>query len=170
MGLLRGSPGDDVAVVFVCLGNICRSPAAEAVMGGLVAQAGLADRVTIDSAGTAGWHDGDRPDRRTRDEARRRGWPLDHRGRRFRTSDFDRFDLVLAMDHDNVADLVDLAAAGTDQRDRIHLLAEFDPTAEPGQIVPDPYYGDESDFAATFDRCERACAGLLEIVRSERGW
>ncbi len=160
---------DPVRLCFVCLGNICRSPTAEGVMRHLVAEAGLTDRIDIDSAGTAGWHEGDRPDRRALAEAQRRGLDLsDLRGRRFRAGDFGRFDLVLAMDHENEVDLAELAPDDA-ARASIALLRTFDPTAGPDAdlAVPDPWYGGEDGFAAVFDMVERACRGLLDHVRAE---
>jgi protein-tyrosine phosphatase len=149
-------------LLFVCLGNICRSPTAEAVMGALVAEAGLDDRIRCDSAGTGGWHVGDLPDERARETARRRGLELTHRGRQVRgPGDLRPFDLVLAMDRDNLADLRAMAPPEWPD-DRIRLLREFEPGAPAGAEVPDPYYGGDDGFAEVFDICRRACRGLLE--------
>lgn len=160
---------DPARLCFVCLGNICRSPTAEGVMGHLVAAAGLTGRIEVESAGTAGWHEGDRVDRRTRAEAERRGIDLSAlRGRQFRAADFSRFDLVLAMDHENEVDLAQLAP-DDDARASIALLRAFDPDAGPDAdlAVPDPYYGGEDGFAAVFDMVDKACRGLLDHVRTE---
>lgn len=150
-------------ICFVCLGNICRSPTAAAVMEHLVDEAGLTDRVVIESAGTGGWHVGDGPDRRAATEARRRGIAMDHTARQFTPADFARFDLVLAMDADNVRDLMaiapDAAAAA-----KIRLLLSYDPQSEPNAAVPDPYYGGAEGFAHVFDLVERACRGLLDSL------
>lgn len=161
---------DPVRLCFVCLGNICRSPTAEGVMRHLVAKAGLTERIEVDSAGTAGWHEGDHPDRRTRAEAQRRGIDLSGlRGRQFGADDFARFDLVLAMDHDNLVDLASLAP-DDDARASIELLRAFDPAADSDAdlAVPDPYYGGADGFAAVFDMVDRACRGLLDHVRTEQ--
>ena len=158
--------GGPTRVLFVCLGNICRSPAAEAVMAGLVAQAGLGIEIEVDSAGTAGYHVGDLPDHRTLREAQRRGWPVDHRGRTLTLGDFEHFDLVLGMDHSNMAELRSLSPER--HLHKLRLLAEFDPSAPAGTEVPDPYHGDEADFAHVFDLCEAACAGLLEHLACRR--
>ena len=163
----RPDPGDSpTRVLFVCLGNICRSPAAEAVMGGLVAAAGLQAVIQVDSAGTAAYHVGDPPDPRTRQEAELRGWPIDHRGRQVTLDDFEAFDLVLGMDHANMAEL----RSRSPQRHlhKLGLLREFDPSAPVGAEVPDPYYGSQADFAHVYDLCEVACAGLLDHVGTIR--
>lgn len=134
-------------------------------MAKLLAEAGLADRVLIDSAGMGGWHAGELADPRTRAAAKRRGLELLHRARQFTRHDFDRFDLVVAMDDDNLDDLRRLA--GTRTTPDVRLLCSFDPTAEHGACVPDPYAGGEAGFEHVLDLCERACAGLLEHVKSK---
>jgi low molecular weight protein-tyrosine phosphatase len=151
-----------VRICFVCLGNICRSPTAEGVMRALVEAAGLGDRVTLDSAGTGGWHVGESPDPRTAEAAARRGYDLTElRARQFRAADFDRFDLVVAMDRQNVADLRRLARHHPSGDPEIRLLRSFDPAAPEGAEVPDPYAGGSDGFERVLDICERACRGLL---------
>jgi protein-tyrosine phosphatase len=158
-----------VKVLFVCLGNICRSPLAEAVFRGLVRDAGLESRFNIDSAGTSGYHDGEGPDPRTIEVARRHGVRLESVSRRVTVRDLQRFDHILAMDDDNLAELNRLAAqAGVDARAR--LLREYDPEAAGDLEVPDPYFGGERGFERVQDIIERACGGLLEAIRKERGW
>jgi len=153
--------GKRVAVSFVCMGNICRSPTAEAVMRHLVSEAGLEDAITLDSAGTGAWHVGEERDRRSRAVAKRRGMPITGLARQFVRGDFDRFDLVLALDEDNARELRRLAT--TDEaRAKIHLLREFEKGAEPGAEVPDPYYGGPEGFDLVFDICLAACRGLLD--------
>jgi protein-tyrosine phosphatase len=152
-----------VRICFVCLGNICRSPTAEGVMRALVEKAGLADRVSIDSAGTGAYHVGELPDPRTREAAKRRGYSLDHRAWQFTAKDFTRFDLVLAMDSQNLRHLRVLAQGKHDVR----LFRSFDPTAGDGAEVPDPWYGGEEGFREVLDQCERACEGLVEYVRGQ---
>lgn len=149
---------------FVCLGNICRSPTAEGIMLHLVTQSGLSDHVEIDSAGTGGYHVGERPDRRSLQTARTRGVPLPSRARQWIASDFARFDLILAMDADNRADLLQLAP-DQEARDKVLLLRSFDPEAPPDAPVPDPYYGGPEGFEEVFDVCEAACRGLLAHLR-----
>lgn len=150
-------------ICFVCMGNICRSPTAEGVMAKLLADAGLADHVTIDSAGTGAWHIGELPDARSRTHAKRRGLHLAHRARQFTREDFDRFDLIVVMDDHNLRHV--RAMAGRRQSPAIALLRSFDPTAPPEAEVPDPYAGGAAGFEEVLDQCERACAGLIEHVK-----
>jgi protein-tyrosine phosphatase len=156
-----------VRICFVCLGNICRSPAAEAVMLHRVREAGLEGAVHVESAGTGAWHVGEPPDRRAAAEARRRGIEMPGTARQFAREDFGRFDLVLAMDEENAAHLRRLAP-GPEQAARIRLLREFDPGAGSDLAVPDPYYGDADGFAEVFDLVDAACMGLLERLRADR--
>jgi protein-tyrosine phosphatase len=148
------------------MGNICRSPTAEAVMRHLVREAGLQDAISIDSAGTGSWHVGEERDRRSRAVAKQRGMPITGPARQFSRSDFDRFDLVLALDEQNAADLRRLAPTD-DARAKIHLLREFDQDAPPGAEVPDPYYGGTEGFELVFDICLAACRGLLDHLREK---
>lgn len=130
----------------------------------LVADAGLEDRVALDSAGTGSWHVGEPPDPRASAEAEARGYPLSGRARQFQPEDFARADYVLAMDQSNLRNLEHMAP-DAEARAKIHLLRDFDPEAPPGSEVPDPYY--EGGFALVVDVVERACRGLLEHLRSE---
>ena len=153
-------------ILFVCLGNICRSPTAEGVMRKLVRDAGLGDAVEIDSAGTGGWHVGAAPDPRSTEAAQRRGIVLEGAARRVQPDDFRRFDLILAADRENVANLRAIAP-DEEARGRIHLLREFDPTTagSPDLDVPDPYYGGPNGFEEVLDQVEEACRALLEEIR-----
>ena len=157
-----------IAVSFVCMGNICRSPTAEAVFRALVAQAGLQTRFEIDSAGTGAWHVGEERDRRSRAVGQKRGMPLSGRARQFVQADFARFDYVLAMDNENLDDLMRLAKTDA-ERSKARLLRDFDPLSPPGSDVPDPYYGGPEGFEAVFDICLAGCRGLLERLTSELG-
>ena len=157
-----------VRICFVCLGNICRSPTAEAVMRHLVKQEGLAQRIEIDSAGTGDWHVGDPPDRRARAVGAARGIPLGGTARQFTAADFARYDHVIAMDGSNRDELLRMAAGPAD-RAKVRLLRSFDPSAPPGADVPDPYYGGPRGFDEVFDICERACRGLLEHLQRAHG-
>jgi protein-tyrosine phosphatase len=150
-----------VRLSFVCMGNICRSPTAAGVMRHHVGVAGLADRIAIESAGTGGWHEGELPDDRARAEARRRGIDIDDPARQFQAADFERLDLVLAMDRDNERQILRLARDPA-HRSAVHLLRSFDPAAPPGAEVPDPYYGGPDGFADVYDMIEAACLGLLD--------
>lgn len=152
-------------ICFVCLGNICRSPTAEGVFRKLAVDANIANQVTIDSAGTGAWHIGESPDPRSQLAASRRGYDLTHRARRFVADDFERFDLVLAMDRDNYSNLLTLARGRTEVP-MIRMLRSFDATAAIDAEVPDPWFGDGDGFEDVLDICERACRGLLEHVRS----
>ena len=156
-----------IRVCFVCLGNICRSPTAEGLFRGLVEQAGLADDFVIDSAGTSGWHVGEPPDVRATEAAAERGYELGGGSRKFVAADFPRFDYVLAMDGENLADLRRLSRSA-EERAKISLLRDHEAGAQ-GQDVPDPYYGGDDGFEDVLDICERGCRGLLDTIRREHG-
>lgn len=153
-------------ILFVCLGNICRSPMAEGVMLRLVKEAGLEDKYTIDSAGTAAYHEGELPDSRMREHASKRGYKLVHRSRPVRTEDFYDFDLILGMDDNNISNLKRLAPSPYEQQ-KIHRMTEYC-THYQTDHVPDPYYGGSSGFEYVIDLLEDACAGLLaELENNE---
>jgi len=154
-------------ILFVCLGNIVRSPLAENMFRHLANQAGVGHRYQVDSAGTGGWHVGERPDARMRRVAARRGFKYDGRARQFSPRDFDRFDWIIAMDAGNRRDLERMARTQAD-RDKIRLLREFDPLGGPRAAVPDPYYGGIRGFEEVYDIVERSCRGLLEALEGER--
>jgi protein-tyrosine phosphatase len=156
-----------VRILFVCLGNICRSPTAEGVMRHLLREEGLEDRVELESAGTGGWHVGDPPDARATEAAARRGIALDGAARRVTREDFERFDLLVAMDRENLAELRHLAPDG-EAGAKVRLLREFDPASAgaPDLDVPDPYYGGPRGFDDVLDLVEAACRGLLDEVRT----
>lgn len=156
-----------VSVVFVCLGNICRSPLAEGAFRRLVESAGLDDRVEIDSAGTSGYHEGELPDPRAREVARRRGIPLISRARQLKREDLDRFDYVIVMDAENQRDVKRLANGS--ERSEIRRLLEF-ADAYDVRDVPDPYYGGDEGFELVCDMVEHACERLLHHIREESGW
>ena len=149
-------------VLFVCMGNICRSPAAEIVFRQMVGQAGLEGVIEIDSAGTIGYHAGNPPDHRMSATLRGRGYAIHGRARQVRVKDFMDFDLVLAMDHDNEADLRRLLGKG-DSRAEIRAFSSFC-SANPLGYVPDPYYGGAKGFEQVADIVEDGCRGLLEHV------
>jgi protein-tyrosine phosphatase len=153
-----------IGISSVCMGNICRSPTAEAIMRHLVHEAGLQDRIELDSAGTGSWHVGQERDRRSRAVAKRRGMPIEGPARQFEREDFNRFALVLGLDEENARELRRLAP-NDEARKKVHLLREFDPDAPKGASVPDPYYGGPEGFEEVFDICLSACRGLLEDLR-----
>jgi protein-tyrosine phosphatase len=150
-------------VLFVCLGNICRSPTAEGVMRSLVHEAGLEDEIFIDSAGMGDWHLGDPPDRRATAAARRRGVMLDGASRKITAGDFEDFDLLLAMDSKNLSEMREIAPAGTESK--LRLLRSYDPASTGDLDVPDPYYGDGDGFETVLDQVEAACRALLDDLR-----
>ena len=154
-------------ILFVCMGNICRSPTAEGVMRSLLRAEELEDRIELDSAGTGGWHAGAPPDERASDAARRRGVALEGAARQVTTEDFERFDLLLAMDRENLRDLLYIAP-NDDARAKVRLLREFDPASvAAGDLdVPDPYYGGAHGFEHVLDLVEAAYRGLLAEVRA----
>lgn len=154
-------------VLFVCLGNICRSPTAHGVFDALVTARGLSEQVQVDSAGTGDWHVGLPPDRRAQSEARSRGLDISRlRARQVKVSDFAEFDYVLAMDESNLRDLEAMMPASFSGY--LGLLLDFAPQ-QAVREVPDPYYGAANGFARVFDLIEEASAGLLaEIQRDDR--
>lgn len=151
-----------ISVVFVCMGNICRSPTAEAVFRHFVENAGLSEQILIDSAGTHDYHIGDPPDQRTQLAARQRGYEMSAlRGRQVEASDFHRFDYVLAMDRSNLAILQDLEPA--DSTIQARLLLDY-ARHHPEREVPDPYYGGADGFERVLDMVEDAAQGLLQEI------
>jgi protein-tyrosine phosphatase len=156
-----------VRILFVCAGNICRSPTAEGVMRRLVADAGLDGAVEVASAGTGGWHAGEPPDARATAAAARRGIPLAGAARQVTEEDFERFDLIVAMDRENLGELRAIAP-GQRARAEVRLLREFDPASAGGEDldVPDPYYGGARGFETVLDLVAAACRGLLDDLRA----
>jgi protein-tyrosine phosphatase len=155
-------------ILFVCLGNICRSPTAEGVMRHLVRQEGLEESIEIDSAGTGSWHVGASPDERATETARERGIVLEGAARTFTPGDFDSFDLILAMDEENLRDLLALVP-GDEARAKVRLLREFDPATDESTDldVPDPYYGGDEGFEHVLDLVDAATRGLLDRLRAD---
>ncbi|ACK67135.1 protein tyrosine phosphatase [Rippkaea orientalis PCC 8801] len=150
-------------LLFVCLGNICRSPAAENIMNYLVEQANLADQIICDSAGTSGYHIGSPPDRRMKATALNRGIDLRGRARQFDWFDFDQFDLILAMDRDNYQNILALDTKGV-YHHKVRLMCEF-ARQHSEKEVPDPYYGGQAGFEKVIDLLLDACGGLLEEIQ-----
>ena len=154
-------------VCFVCSGNICRSPTAEAVLRRQLADAGLAGEVVVDSAGIGDWHVGEDVDERSAAALRARGYPAwVHEARQFRPADFADRDLVVALDAGHERALQAMARTDAD-RARIRMLRSYDPVAAEDLDVPDPYYGGEHGFEHVLDLVEAACAGLLAEVAAE---
>jgi protein-tyrosine phosphatase len=155
-------------LLFVCMGNICRSPTAEGTMKHVLLEAGLDSRVEVDSAGTGAWHVGSSADPRSQAAARRRGIDLDSIARQVTHEDLDSFDLILAADTANQRDLLALAGEDPERRAKIRLLREFDQASvETGDLdVPDPYYGGADGFDDVLDLVDAACRGLLAEIRA----
>jgi len=150
-------------VLFVCMGNICRSAMAEGVFRQLTRQAGLSEIVTVDSAGTHPFHEGEAPDRRAQTTASKRGYDISAlRARAVSEKDFEQFDLILAMDWDNLGLLQQMAPKR--MHHKLQLLMRF-ATEHESATIPDPYYGNQQGFEQTLDLIEDACAGLLEVAR-----
>ncbi|MGV0023690.1 low molecular weight protein-tyrosine-phosphatase [Phormidesmis priestleyi] len=152
-------------VLFVCLGNICRSPSAENIMNHLIKQAGLSDQIVCDSAGTSSYHIGSPPDRRMNAAAKLRGIELVGRARQFTKSDFEDFDLILAMDRDNYKEICAVDRSGKHAH-KVRLMCDFC-TRHTLRGVPDPYYGGEEGFNQVIDLLLDACEGLLTYVKQE---
>ena len=158
-------PEKPVRVLFVCMGNICRSPAAHGVMEHLVKQRGLADVIQIDSAGTLDFHEGELPDARMRRAAADRGFELAHRSRPLQTNDFDEFDYIVAMDEVNLRDMQPFTPPRP-HRAKVSLLMQHC-AAPPCAEVPDPYSHGDMMFDHVMDLAEMACAGLLDKVAAQ---
>lgn len=158
---MASDKSDVFRILFVCSGNICRSPLAEAVFKAQAAEAGVASRFHVDSAGTHGYHEGEPADPRTRRVGRKHGLDVDSIARPVVDEDFDRFDLIVAMDRGHRSELI--ARGGKGRRASIRLMREFDGEARE-QDVSDPYYGGEEGFETMFRVLEPACRGLLQTL------
>lgn len=152
-----------IRLLFVCLGNICRSPAADGVMQHFLKREGLEKNVTVDSAGMVNYHVGSLPDERMRRCAAKRGFVLDHRGRHFKKEDFQSFDLILVMDDDNMRQVRQLDPGGKFMG-RVKLFTGFC-TRHHLREVPDPYTGNESDFEFVLDLVEDGCTELVRRIK-----
>lgn len=153
-------------VLFVCMGNICRSPAADGYMQELLKKEGLHSEVYVDSAGTIGYHAGEKADRRMREHAKKRGYELLSISRQFDPgSDFDEFDYIVGMDNSNMADLKSMDA-GNKYKSKLFKMTEFCSKLKV-DVVPDPYYGGKQGFERVLDIVEDGCKGLLKKIKSE---
>ena len=155
-----------IALLFVCLGNIRRSPAAEGVMKQLVKNKGLEEQFEVDSAGIGGWHAGQLPDSRMRQRGALRGFNFNSRARQFSPDDFNRFDYIFVMDNENYRAITALARTENDKQ-KVRMLADYITTYKNANTIPDPYYGDERDFDYALDLIEDAVSGLLKIYENE---
>ena len=153
-------------ILFICMGNICRSPAAEGIMKHKVQEQDLGHCFYIDSAGMHGWHEGELPDNRMRTHASRRGYALTSHSRPIKYNDFEKFDFIIGMDDGNLQDLKRMAPDSESLR-KIHRMTDFC-TMHKADCVPDPYYGGSSGFELVLDLLEDACDGLLDQLKEQR--
>lgn len=154
-------------ITCVCLGNICRSPMAEAVLRDRIERAGMSDAVAVDSAGTGHWHIGHDADPRALATLSAAGYDLRHAARQFEPHWLERSDLILAMDRQNLSDLRTIARRHGVAADHVRLFRSFDPAAEPDPEVPDPYYGGDDGFTDVLELVERASDGIVVHLRQE---
>lgn len=154
-------------VLFVCMGNICRSPAGEGVLRRALEEAGLAGDVDVESAGTIDYHEGELPDRRMRDAAQRRGYVLDSRARAISRRDLDVFDMILVADEENMQRVARMASSDS-HRGKLSLMLDWHPVRR-GEDVPDPYYGGPQGFEHVLDLLEQTCPELLAHIRARVG-
>lgn len=154
-------------VLFVCLGNICRSPAAEGIFKEMVKSEGLDKQIEVDSAGTSGWHNGELPDPRMRQHGARRGYQFDSLSRKFTAHDFDDFDIILAMDDSNYDNILALAP-DIESEKKVFRMTDFLQKLVHDHI-PDPYYMGASGFEQVLDLLEDSCKGLLDDIRVKLG-
>ena len=158
-----------IRVLFVCLGNICRSPAAEGIMAGKIENHDLQDVIEVDSAGTSGWHEGELPDNRMRAHGEKRGYDFCSRSRKLKQSDLKEFDYIIVMDNSNYSN-VKLLAQTPEELNKIHLMTDFSIQYAHHDHIPDPYYGGASGFELVLDLLEDACEGLLQAIKKKYGF
>ena len=165
--IARAAASHKTRILFVCLGNICRSPAAQGVMQQIIDSRGLTEKYLLDSCGFYGGHAGELPDKRMRVHAARRGYKLDHRSRTIRTWDFESFDIIVAMDDRNFQDLIEIAPSAEDQRKIVRMI-DFQRHHPCQDCVPDPYYGGAEGFELVLDLLEDACSGMIDEIEDNR--
>lgn len=155
---------DKIKLLFICLGNICRSPAANAIMQQIVDKAGLTDKFVIDSAGIGPWHVGQLPDKRMRQHGAKRGYRIDHIARQFDAKrDFDNFDYIVIMDDENYKN-IRRQAHNDDERKKVIRMADYFVKYKGKTSVPDPYYGGDAEFELALDLIEDGCNGILNTI------
>ena len=160
-----------VRIMFVCSGNICRSPLAHRMLEKQAQERGVASLIEVESSGTDSYHVGDEADRRMRGTARNHGWTFSHRARQFQTEDLKRYDLVFAMDRGHLREISRRGQSNDGWRARVHLFREFDPDASgpentAGRDVPDPYYGGPQGFEEVYRIVERTCGVILDALEA----
>ena len=155
-----------IRLLFVCLGNICRSPAAEGIMKNIVEKNDLQDVIEVDSAGTSGWHEGELPDERMRAHGEKRKYDFCSRSRKFKKADFDDFDYIIVMDENNYNSVKSMSS-DPEQTGKIRLMINFSQRYGYYNHIPDPYYGGSSDFELVLDLLEDACEGLLQTIKND---
>ncbi len=156
----------NINVVFVCLGNICRSPAAEGIVKKMLADEGLDDRVFVDSASTSSWNEGKQPDERMQAHGKKRGYNFDSIARQFRSSDFEKFDYIIVMDNNNYMNVKKLAITQEDV-EKIHRMTDFSIDFADHDHVPDPYYGGDDGFNLVMNLLEDAAKGLIKDIKEK---
>ena len=154
-------------ILFVCLGNICRSPLAEAIFKKQLETRGLSEKYVSDSCGTSSQHIGDRPDPRTIRNARHHNVEINHIGRQLQVTDFSGFDLILTMDRSNLQNTLDLASKATGKKAEIKMIRSFDPESLGSQDVPDPWYGNEEGFEEIYQILSRTCHSLIDFLEKQ---
>ncbi len=154
-------------VLFVCLGNICRSPLAEGIFQNMVEEENLSDQIMCDSAGTSGWHIGESPDPRSEEVANRHGLSLNHKGRKLTNSDLDTFDIIVAMDKSNYAHIRTMQNFKNIDPSKLVMMREFDDMGN-GKDVPDPYYDADDGFQKVYEILSRSCKNLLEEIKTNK--
>jgi protein-tyrosine phosphatase len=155
-----------INVLFVCLGNICRSPLAEGIFNQLVSKEGVESFISSDSAGTSRWHIGEPPDTRSIQIAEKHGVNLDHLGRQITKKDLDKFDYILAMDNENFEEIQRLENPDQIHKARVFLMRDFD-HQQSGADIPDPYYGGQNGFQVVYDMLEESLLNFLEYIMQE---
>lgn len=166
MNMTPTSQSGVTGILFICMGNICRSPLAEGIFQHKLSQRVLHHKYMVESAGTGNWHVGDLADSRMRATALRNGIDLTSRARQVDTKDFKRFDMLLAMDRDNYLHLLDMDKSAT-YIERVHMMRAFDPDVQQELDVPDPYFGGDSGFDDVYQMLDRSCENLLNILESK---
>ena len=154
------------SVLFICLGNICRSPTAHGILAHLISQHQLSDRLQVDSAGTGAWHAGEAADKRSQQTANHHGITLDSRARQITLDDLEHFDHILAMDQQNFRSIAQLCT-NSEHRRKLRLLRDLDPQSHPNSDTPDPYYGGPDGFEEVFQICWRSCQALINELFPE---